>query len=173
MLNLAFEYRDEFQSIAAWLICSAALVWGGGPERAIALTWLVLFKAVDNTVRVVWGTQFMPDGLAMFAAVNDLAALAIFVFVALQANRVYTLWIAALQLLVLLAHVARGLADQISPISYTILAFAPGYFQLCLLAGGLFLHTKRRRRFGGYRDWRPGVGTKGWMLALSKTVHGK
>lgn len=173
MLSLALEYRDEFQAFAAWLICFAALIWGGGPERAIALTWLVLFKGLDKAAQLIWGTQFLPDQLGMFFAANDLLALAAFVTVALHANRMYTLWIASFQVLAVLAHMARELADQISPISYAIMAIAPGYFQLGLMAGGLILHVRRKRSHGHYRDWRQGETAAAWQAFLSSFGHRK
>lgn len=168
MWSLALEYRDEVQSVAAWLICLAALVWGSGPERAIALVWLVIFKGLDNAFRALWATEFRADELSAYFAFNDVLALAAFVLVALHANRLYPLWFAAFQLLAVLAHLARELAEQISSISYAILAIAPGYFQLAILAGGLFMHRRRLRRYGPYRDWRLGERAPRWQAALSR-----
>lgn len=168
MLSLVLEYRAEAQSIAAWMICLAALVWGGGPEKAIALTWLVLFKGLDTVYRAIWGAQFSHNNLEILSAINDFMALVAFVVIALNANRLYALWIAAFQVLAMLAHVVRELVDQVSAIAYTILAFAPGYFQLGLMAGGLILHARRKRLHGAYRDWRLGNHAAGWQLFLSR-----
>lgn len=167
MLELFLEYRAEGQSILAWLLCLAAIVWGGGPERAIALVWLVLFKGLDSIFRDILGAQFRVDELSAFFAFNDLLALVAFVIVAVNANRLYTLWIAAFQIVAMLAHVAREMVEQVSAMSYVILAFGPGYFQLALLAGGLIMHVKRVRRNGPYRGWRRGVHFAGWQALVS------
>lgn len=171
MIGLVLEYRDEIQSVAAWLVCIAALVWGGGPEKAIGLIWLVLFKGLDNLVRVGLPTNLSNEIAHSFYVVNDLFALAAFVVIAVHANRFYTLWIASFQVLAMLAHLAKELSDHISSISYAVLAFMPGYFQLGLLAGGLILHVRRRRRTGPYRDWRLGNAAPGWQLLLSRRGH--
>ncbi|MEP5938060.1 MAG: hypothetical protein ABJ239_07020 [Erythrobacter sp.] len=153
MLALILEYRAEAQSIFSWLLCLAALVWGGGPERAIALVWLVLFKLVDAVYETIWGATFRPEQLDIFSATNDTLALVILVVVAVKANRMYPLWIAAFQVLATLSHFANAMAEHITPIAYVILAVTPGYFQLLLLTGGLYAHMRRARKHGTYRDW--------------------
>ena len=158
MLALILEYRAEAQSVFTWLLCFAALVWGGGPERAIALVWLVLFKIIDGIYDTVWDPPFRPEQLDIFSATNDTVALVILVVVAVKANRMYPLWIAAFQVLATLSHFANAMAEHITPIAYVILAVTPGYFQLLLLAGGLLAHMRRGRKHGVYRDW---LGTAG------------
>ncbi len=97
-------------------------------------------------VRLV-STDFFHAGLDVFLLVA-------LVPIALHANRSYPLWIAALQVVATLAHLARGLFDQIAPIAYAILFVAPSYFQIILLAAGIVLHIRRQRRHGSYRSWR-------------------
>ena len=153
MLALLLEYRAEAQSVFTWLLCFAALIWGGGPERAIALVWLVLFKIVDGVYDTIWSPAFKPEELDVFSATNDTVALIILVIVAVRANRMYPLGIAAFQVLATMSHFVNAVADHISPIAYVILAVTPGYFQLLLLAGGLYAHRNRVREHGSYRDW--------------------
>lgn len=172
MLGLILEYRDEVQSLAAWLICVAAFVWGGGPERGIAVAWIVIFKGLDTALSISSLGSFRGDALSTIYAASDLLALACFVLVAVHANRLYPLPIASLQVLAVLAHVARELSDQISAISYAVLAFFPGYFQLGLLAGGVVLHVRRTRLNGPYRDWREGNGAAAWQQLLSRSFSG-
>ena len=171
MLSLALEYRDEAQSLAAWLICIAAFVWGGGPERGIAAIWIIVFKGLDIALSLPWQGYLQGIDVRALYVASDLFALAAFAMIAVHANRFYTLWIASFQVLAMLAHVAKELSDHISTISYAVLAFMPGYFQLGLLAGGLMLHVRRRRRNGPYRDWRLGHAAPGWQLLLSHRGH--
>ncbi len=163
MLALFLEYRDEAQSVFAWILCVAALVWGGGPERAVALVWLVLFKVIDGIHDSLVTESFRPDQFDGFSATIDILALVVLVIVAVRANRVYPMWIAAFQVLATLSHFANVIGDHVSPIAYVILAVTPGYFQLLLLAGGLWSHIRRIRKHGEYRDWHlPVPGKTEW-----------
>jgi hypothetical protein len=76
------------------------------------------------------------------------------VTVALRANRMYTLWIAGFQIIALMAHFARELADQISPIAYVMMYVGPSYLQIITLGLGIWLHHQRVLRHGNYRSWR-------------------
>ena len=87
----------------------------------------------------------------------------LWIVIAVHANRNYPLFMAALQLLVVSAHVARGLIEAIAPIAYAVMVIAPGWLQLLLLATGLARHLRRKRRYGAYRDWRVQAP---WMLLV-------
>lgn len=151
---LAFEYRPLVQDLLAFTICGAALVFGGGPERAVAATWLIVFEIGSKLYAFIFEEGYQLLNVNVWFAGADLVVALTWITVALYANRNYTLFIAGLQLLAVLAHVARGLTELISPLSYAMMIAAPGWFQLLLLAVGLSRHIARRRRFGPYRDWR-------------------
>jgi len=151
---LLSDARANIQDILAWGICIAALIWGAGPERAVALVWLVLFELANNIYRFLSGTNISVEAIDGFLVVADSTALICWVGIALYANRNYTLWIAAMQVLAMTAHLARGLVEAISPVAYVLMVAVPGWFQLLLLAAGLGRHIARKRRFGAYRDWR-------------------
>ena len=148
------EYRIIAQDVLAFALCGAALIWGGGPERAVAVTWLVLFQLGTFVHGALFEGSFRLVGVDGFLASMDLLAAISFVGIALYANRNYTLWIAGVQLLALTAHFARGFTEMISPIAYAIMVIAPGWFQLLFLAIGLARHVLRTRRHGPYRGWR-------------------
>lgn len=162
----ALLFRAEAQSIYAWVICGAALIWGGGPERVIAGVWLFLFKFVDEIYHAVFERAYQLVSVDVAHAAIDSAAAFAWVFVALYANRNYPLFIAAMQLLAVTAHVARGIAEPISPIAYAAMAFAPAYFQLIILTAGLARHIVRKRKHGAYRDWRV---PRGWTSKPTAT----
>ena len=151
---LLSDSRMIAQDILAWAICIAALVWGGGLERAVALVWLVFFEIVPGGYALATGLGTNLDGIDPLLAFVDLAAVVFWVAIALYANRNYTLWIAAMQVLAVTAHLARGLVEAISPVAYVTMVAVPGRFQLLLLAIGLGRHIARKRKFGPYRDWR-------------------
>ncbi|MEL7444621.1 MAG: hypothetical protein AAGK02_02270 [Pseudomonadota bacterium] len=154
---LASEYRGLAQDILAIILIAIAFRWGGGPERVVAATWLVLFEVASVASRAIWGSERQLSDVDVFFASTDILACVIWVAVALCANRTYTLWIAAMQLLAVTAHLARGLVEAISPVAYLTMVYVPGWFQLMVLAIGLARHINRKRRYGEYRDWRVGV----------------
>ena len=154
MSFLSFAYRAEMQDILALVVCLSAIFWGGKPERIIALVWLVLFEGVDALYHAIWDSNFQLERLDVFHASLDLVGLVVFLAVALSANRMYVLWIAAFQLLSATSHIARELADAISPVAYAVMAIAPSWGILLSLAFGLIAHVRRKKEFGEYRDWR-------------------
>ncbi|WP_086437680.1 hypothetical protein [Altererythrobacter xiamenensis] len=154
MLAAILEYRAEVQMVAAWVLCLCALKWGGGPERWVAIVWLSVFEIVHRGYHLLWEPVFRVDQFDTFHAAMDLAAGLGFLVIALQANRLFTLWIASFQLISFSAHLARGMVDEITPIAYAFLVIAPSYFQLAILGGGLIAHVRRKKEFGEYRDWR-------------------
>lgn len=151
---LASDYRAYAQDVLAFSLCVIALIWGGGPERAVAVTWIVLFEIANRFYRFILGADYQLNQVDLFLASSDAVAGLILIFVALYANRNYTLWVAAMQVLAMTAHVSRGLVEAISPIAYAAMVIAPGWFQLIFLGIGLTRHILRKRKFGPYRDWR-------------------
>lgn len=161
MLDLTLEFRDEFQRIIGVLVCLAALRWGGGPERLVALVWLVIFELGDVAYHMMMGPGVQWSDLDVGHAIIDVTATLLLVAIALQANRMYTLWVAAFQLVATTAHLAREIAVMMKPIAYAILAISPSYFQLALLLAGLVYHVRRKRDWGEYRDWRVAHSVQG------------
>ena len=151
---LASDYRIIVQNVLAFVLIAVAFVWGGGPERAVAATWLIVFEIAGRIRRALLDGGAQLSDVDIYIASADVVAGICWIGIALYANRNYTMWIAAMQVLAISAHVARGLAEAISPIGYVIMVVAPGWFQLFFLAGGLILHIRRKRRLGPYRDWR-------------------
>lgn len=153
MLFIWNHYRFPIYIAALVLLALAAWRYGKGPERWTAYTLLGML-AVSETYLAVVGRRSLRTEVdpGMFAI--DLIATVILVTVALRANRTYTLWIAGFQIIALMAHFAKELASQISPISYFIMTVGPSYLQIFALAAGLLIHLRRERRLGSYRSWR-------------------
>jgi len=151
---LTFDNRQQVQDIVAFAVCVAALIWGAGPERIVAATWLVVFEGGSILQDYTSQNGFQVLSVDWSLALMDMIAGVIWITLALQANRNYTLWIAGLQLLAMIAHLARGMTDLIAPVAYAILIIVPGWLQLVFLAIGLAFHLARKRQFGKYRDWR-------------------
>ncbi len=171
MLSLLFsEYRPLLQDFLAVSVCLAAFIWGRGPERAIAATWLILFEVVTRLYRAISDSGFRSTEVDPLLASTDVLAGLIWIAIAINANRNYPLWIAAMQVLALTAHVARGLTETISPLAYLMMAIAPGWFQLVILGLGVFRHRRREKQFGRYQGMaRPGAI---WRIAAGPEIAG-
>lgn len=151
---LASDFRGDIQDVLVWAIFLSALIWGAGPERAAAATWVVVFELPEVIYNDILGFGAKLTEVDLFLAISDLSAAFLWVTIALYANRNYTLWIAAMQVLATTAHLARGLIEAISPIAYLAMLVAPGWFLLMFLGIGLIRHILRKRKHGPYRDWR-------------------
>jgi len=126
---------------------------GAEPEFGIA-TGLLAMIILDIIYHAVFGVALnLAEADIGHVIIDTLVAIA-FVAIAITANRIYPLWIAALQLVALSAHLVREVANQISPIAYAILYILPSYFQIVALSLGLYLHIRRRKKLGNYRAWR-------------------
>ena len=164
---LASEYRMFAQDFLAFMLLAAAFIWGGAPERAVAASWVIIFKA-SSFIRETFFTQSIQlMEVDVFLASTDIAACIVFVWIALYANRNYPLWIAGLQVLAVSAHLARGLVESILPIAYVVMIVAPGWLQLLLLGIGLARHSARKRKYGAYRDWRNSQPPPGLAPSIS------
>jgi hypothetical protein len=140
----------QFCCIAA--LALAAWRWGGGPERVLA--GLLLAMAVtDQAYHALLEGADGIFGPATAHVIIDLAALVVSLAVALSANRVYSLWFAALQMIAAAAHLTIVM-PSVATLAYRLLYVGPSYLQIMLLAGGLWLHRRRVRRHGSYRPWR-------------------
>ncbi|WFL76127.1 hypothetical protein P7228_08930 [Altererythrobacter arenosus] len=154
MLDLIFIYRAEVQTYGALILCLAMLRWGGGPERAVALTWLIGIEAVDWVYHAISGANYVLESIDPFHAALDVAVAIAFVIIALYANRLYPLVIAAFQLLSATSHLTRELVESITPIAYAVMVFAPSWGILVAMILGFARHLRRRKEFGDYRGWR-------------------
>jgi len=138
--------------VALLCVCILSYRKGGGPERYVAIT-LVVFFCVGLINRAIQGTPaFMEFQTSLF--VLECLTLASFLFTALKANRVWPLWISALQLLIVSAHVAAFLGVPGVPVVYWGMTALPSYLQVAVLMIGIRSHVRRFRMDGAYPDWR-------------------
>jgi hypothetical protein len=140
--------------VIAGSLTLAAWRWGAAPERwcAASLLFMVIADRVYHLI-ADRGTIYLSVDVGHLAI--DLTAAAILIGVALWANRIYPLWLAAFQSLAVLAHFTREASTSVAAMAYAILSYAPTVFLIVILASAIWLHTRRIRRHGPYRDWRP------------------
>ena len=130
-----------------------AFRFGDEPERVIATIFVGIAITVQGYAQLAENSLSFSN-TDIFYLVVDAIALSLLIAVALKANRMYPLWMAGFQIIALLAHFAKGMTEDISPIAYVILVVGPSYFQIIILAFGIWLHHRRTRRHGSYRPWR-------------------
>lgn len=153
MLEWLWGVRPELQYGYAALLFLAALSWGDKPERILAFT-LVAMPAVDQLYHFAVGGSIMWRQANVGHMVIDSLVFAVLWLVALQANRLYPLWIAGAQIIALMAHVYRLSLVEINRFAYDMMAVMPSYIQLTALTLGLGFHMWRRRMLGSYPSWR-------------------
>lgn len=153
LLEIFLEYRVEAQRLLLAVAVVSALRWGAGPERATGLVLAGMLVA-DLAYHAIFGAGVDLLTIDVGHAVIDTLAMGALTSIAVAANRNYTLWIGALQILAVLGHIARNLDEAISPLVYAIIHIAPSYFQIGLLLMGTFRHRRRVRLHPSYRSWR-------------------
>lgn len=155
IFDLFNTYRVSAQHLTSVLLAAAIWRWGGGPERWLIGIFLATMVMPIYPVRWLGLTTWEVGPLASASFIIDCIAAVLFVGVALQANRNYPLWIAGFQVVALGGHLVRTVIEGISPLAIAVLAVGPSYCQLLLIIAGFVRHTRRERRFGQYREWRP------------------
>jgi hypothetical protein len=169
MFELLIDHRADLQYIASLLVGLMMLRWGAGPERASAVTFLTFIILPVAVFRFVATGAMLFGNYAGLYVLFDVLAFGAFMWIALNANRTYPLWLAGFQLVAIGAHGVKALGDVVSPLAYAILAIGPSYGQLLVLILGLTAHRRRLRGFGDYRDWRQGHG----QPRLAETFSGR
>jgi len=162
-LDLFNAYRVSAQHVASLLLAAAIWRWGGAPERWLIAVFLATMVLPVHVVRWLDIGRLSASPFATWYMLIDLVAAALFIGVALTANRNYPLWIAGFQLVPVGAHLVRALDDSVSPLAIAILVIGPSYCQLLVLTVGFTRHVLRERRFGRYREWRASTRSGGGL----------
>jgi hypothetical protein len=124
------------------LACTAfSLTRGGRPERVAGATMLigcVLTWAVNSPLAV----RYASVEVSIFMV--DVVMLLIFAAVALISDRYWPIWVTALQLLVVLAHVARLADPDMLRSGYGFVMAVWSYPQLLAIAIGTWMNQQKR-----------------------------
>lgn len=135
------------------LLSAAALRWGAAPERVCAAT-LFLMTYGDAAYHAAVGQGPIYGTVDIAHLLIDVCVAAAFIGVALRANRVYPLWLAAFQLVSVVSHFAREVTEIFPKLAYGLMTYVPYYVVLLIMAGGIWRHAMRTKRHGPYRSWR-------------------
>lgn len=114
------------------LLAVYAVRGGAGPERASAAAFFMMYL-LDYPYHWIFGEAHWGQ-LDVGHAIIDAIAAALMVLIALWANRIYTLCLAAFQLVSLSSHFARGLEGDVHRLAYAVMIIWPSYLVILTLA---------------------------------------
>jgi hypothetical protein len=135
--------------------CLYAALRGGAPERIGALIFFgaaIFTTAALSTPTARWGEV----EIGAFAV--DLAMLAALFAVALRADRLWPLWVTALQLIGVAGHAVKLVDAQVIRQAYAFVMAFWSYPMLALLVFGTWNHQRRLAKFGADKSWSSSSG---------------
>jgi hypothetical protein len=144
MLSVPFYYA---LLALCWIY---ALRWGGSPER-IGATALVVGSVLTLVAAVSSTTEYGSVEIGVFLV--DVATLVAFLALALRAERYWTLWIAALQLIGTAGHAVKLMDPNVIPRAYAFVTVFWSYPMLLLIMLGTYRHQQRLKMFGVDKSW--------------------
>ncbi|GAA4773334.1 hypothetical protein GCM10023219_20710 [Stakelama sediminis] len=133
------------------ILCLAySYLRGGTAEKAgatiawvaTAATFAVQSGVATLYLRIEWGVVTV-----------DLLTLLAFIWLALSTDRYWTMWVAALQLLIVAFHAGRVVKPEMMPWAYAILLFLWSWLVLVLILIGTWRHQARIRKWGADPSW--------------------
>ncbi|MFA5963586.1 MAG: hypothetical protein WC804_06175 [Sphingomonas sp.] len=128
--------------------CGYAIWRGGAPER---ITGWLLIAAAMLTLVVGHPAQYSRLELGMFLI--DLALLIALVVIALKADRLWPMVLAALHLDSTAVHILKLFDTELIRVTYAVMIVMWSYPMLLILAIGTLRHQRRLARFGEDRAW--------------------
>jgi hypothetical protein len=123
-------------------VCFTAALWGGPPERFVALLY-VLAVAGSKLLKSAPAIDFHQVETGVFAV--DLALLLALAAVTLRVGRWWLIWVTAFQLISTLGHLARLVDTGMTPLAYGLMESASSYPALIGLGVGIVQHRRRVR----------------------------
>lgn len=124
----------------AFLVCGFAMWRGGPPERLVGL-----FLLVANILTFILPDRRWHD--VQFSIMwLDIIAFVLFIVLALMADRWWTMWLAGLQGLCVLLHLAFWAQMKITSLVYSTGLNIIGYTVFATLLIGTIAHLRRQRR---------------------------
>jgi hypothetical protein len=124
-------------------LASGYACWrGGAPERLVAVMLLVAMLATAE-VPHVHATSYHTVYWAVLRV--DLSLFLAVTVIALLADRFWPMWIAALQLVAVMAHGVKGYDHAVLAIAYWLVVGKIAYLMLAVLIVGTARHYKRQQ----------------------------
>lgn len=148
-----------------------ALIYGRQPERLTAL-----FFTIALAGSATLGIQHMPGNFATLPiklVAIDAALMLCLVALAIRANRVWIIGVAACQILAVLSHVAKAMSPLMMRNGYAFLITIWSWPMTLLLLGGTIACVMRQRHRRIIPDWKAFSEQQGlWTLAKRRLPFG-
>lgn len=125
------------------LAVALALWRGGWPERAIAAI-MAAWVVIDRAFHIAFPAAETYVVVDLWHLGADSVGLALFLVVALRADRIWPLWVCSLQLISVVGHILRLLDERMFELVYAIFLRFPFWLSIFLLIWGS-LHQAWRR----------------------------
>lgn len=135
--------------------CLYAAIQGGAPERIGSIIFVcaaTLTTAALSAPAARWGA------VEIGALVVDVAMLLALFALALHAERLWPLWVTALQLIGAAAHAVKLVSPEVIREAYAFAMAFWGYPMLLVLVVGTWNHQRRLARFGVDKSWSSSSG---------------
>lgn len=141
-----------FQAIfltCAWYAWNA----GGRPERAAMLAQALAYLITLSTgyLKVAGGFTNLVEGWL----IADILLLAALIWLALRANRIWTIVLAGLHLAAVFAHLTKFVYPELPAFGYAVFLQLWAYPMLLTTVIGTRNHQARLRMYGADPDWKP------------------
>lgn len=149
--DFLWDNRAYLQRLGFALLCLGAWLRGSAPERILA-TSLFAVCLIDDLWHMAMGAaQF--HKVEVWHLLLDAGIFAVAFAVALRANRIYPMVIAAAQYVALSSHALRWSDSEMPAALYSAIDIAPSYVELLAMALGLAFASARRSRGRTIDDW--------------------
>jgi len=135
------------------LVVAYAAARGDSPERWCAAA-IGVETVVDFTLHYTIGPRSFSE-FNLSRLVFDMMKASVFITVALRANRVYPLGVAAAGVVAVIGSIPALLNKEGWNQAYWAMTNTPTYLQVVLLAAGTVAHRKRLALIGPYNCWSP------------------
>ncbi len=136
---------------ALLIICASyGLIKGGWPERFAVI---ILLAGFFLTLAVAAPVTERFSHLEVRIFLVDTAMLVCFFYLALNAERYWTIWLCAMQSIQVLTHLPIIIIPELLPQAYGVVAAIWAYPMLIVLTVGTYRHQQRLRQFGVDKSW--------------------
>lgn len=142
--------RIEFFFSLLTVVCIYSAIRGGQPERRAVMIFIV---GIAMTLIAAPLSDDRYAQLEIGILVTDLLILIAFMMLALCAERYWTLWICAMQVIQVLSHIPKMIIPELLPQAYYVVIAFWVYPMLIVLTVGTYRHQQRLRQFGVDNSW--------------------
>lgn len=142
--------RIDFFFFLLTLACIYAVIRGGQPERRAVMIFII---GIVMTYIAAPLSEDRYAELEIGIFVIDLIILIAFTMLATNAERFWTLWICAMQVIQVLSHIPKMIIPELLPKAYYVVIAFWVYPMLTVLVIGTYRHQQRLRQFGVDKSW--------------------